>query len=74
MEVTIQQAPRSSKEFGVGIKISPMTDEEQTNVKTCFWINGTEENPLSIQNIIPDFTDFTVFFYYIFFKPTKRCF
>ena len=59
MESTIQLESRTSTEFGVGIKVSPMTDEEQTNVKTCFWVNGTQDSPLSIQSVIPDFQDFT---------------
>lgn len=63
METTIQLAPTSSKDFGTGIKIAPMTDEVQTNVRTCFWINGTKENPVEIQRAIPDTSEFTVFFY-----------
>lgn len=62
MVSTIQLAPTSPTDFGIGIKISPMTDEVQTNVKTCFWINGTKEEPLSIQGVIPDTREFTVIF------------
>ena len=60
MESTIQLAPTSDTTFGTGIKIVPMTDEQQTNVKTCFWINGTEEAPLAIQSVLPDTSDFTL--------------
>ena len=60
METTIQLAPTSAKDFGAGIKIAPMTDEVQTNVRTCFWINGTKDAPIEIQRAIPDASDFTV--------------
>lgn len=60
METTIQLAPTTSTDFGTGIKIAPMTDEAQTNVKTCFWVNGTKDAPLDIQGTLPDLTDFTV--------------
>lgn len=56
---TIQLAPSDSSTYGTGIKVAPMTDEVQTNVKTCFWINGTSEAPLTLQSVIPDTTDFT---------------
>jgi hypothetical protein len=60
MESTIQLAPSNVGDLGVGIKVTPLTDEEVTNVKTCFWINGTVGNPVTLQSVIPDFTDFTV--------------
>jgi hypothetical protein len=56
---TIQLAAKSSSEHGCSIKVAPMTDESQTNVKTCFWMNGTILAPTGIQSVIPDFTDFT---------------
>ena len=63
MESTIQLAPSNVGDLGVGIKVTPLTDEEVTNVKTCFWINGTTGNPVTLQSVIPDFTDFTVSIY-----------
>ena len=65
METTIQLQPTSSKDFGTGIKIAPMTDEIQTNVRTCFWINGTKEDPIQIQSAIPDISFFTVILKYL---------
>ncbi|RNA25462.1 digestive cysteine ase 1 [Brachionus plicatilis] len=59
METTIQLAPTSSKDYGTGIKISPMTDEVQTNVCTCFWLNRTKDAPVEMQRAIPDTSDFT---------------
>jgi len=58
MVSTVQLAPTSSVDFGTGIKIAPMTNEEVTNVKTCFWINGTSEAPLAIQSVLPELTEF----------------
>lgn len=60
MVSTIQLAPTTSTTYGTGIKVAPMTDEVQTNVKTCFWINGTKDSPLTLQSVIPDTTDFSV--------------
>jgi len=58
MVSTVQLAPTSKVDFGVGIKIAPLTDEQVTNARTCFWINGTSDAPLEIQSVIPDITDF----------------
>lgn len=60
MVSTIQLAPTTSTTYGTGIKVAPMTDEVQTNVKTCFWMNGTKDSPVTIQSVIPDTTDFSV--------------
>lgn len=60
MVSTIQLAPSSPSDLGTGIKVAPMTDETVTNAKTCFWINGTEGNPVTLQSVIPDFSTFTV--------------
>lgn len=57
---TIQLAPTTSSSFGTGIKISPMTTEDQFNVKTCFWMNGTQDSPLDIQSVLPDLSNFTL--------------
>ena len=58
MVSTIQLAPTSSSDFGTGIKVAPMTTEDQTNAKTCFWLNGTQDNPVTLQTVIPDTTSF----------------
>lgn len=49
-----------NKKIFIGIKIAPLTTEDVTNAKTCFWINGTVGNPVSLQSVIPDFSSFTV--------------
>lgn len=59
MVSTIQLAPTTSSDYGTGIKVAPMTDEQQTNVKTCFWLNGTKDSPVAIQSVIPDTTSFS---------------
>lgn len=59
MVSTIQVAPTSSVDFGTGIKVAPLTDEVQTNAKTCFWVNGTKDAPITLQSVIPDTTQFT---------------
>jgi C1A family cysteine protease len=58
MVSTIQLAPSSSKDFGTGIKIIPMTTEQESNIKTCIWLNGTNDAPVTLQSVIPDTTDF----------------
>ena len=59
MITTIQLAPTSSSDYGTAVKIAPLTDETQTNVKTCFWLNGTQQAPVTIQSVIPDTTAFS---------------
>jgi hypothetical protein len=60
MVSTIQLAPTTSTGAGTAIKVAPMTDEVQTNVKKCFWMNGTQDAPVGLQSAIPDTTSFTV--------------
>ena len=60
MVSTIQLAPTSSADYGIGIKVTPMTNEEVTNAKTCFWLNGTKDAPVTLQSVIPDTTSFDV--------------
>jgi hypothetical protein len=63
---TIQLAPSSKADYGVGIKVAPMTDEQVTNARTCFWVNGTSQAPLEIQSVIPSLDDFSVSFFCVF--------
>jgi len=65
MVSTIQLAPTSSSDYGIGIKVTPMTDEQQTNVKTCFWLNGTKDAPVTLQSVIPDTTSFEVYYSFL---------
>ncbi len=66
---TIQLAPTSKADFGVGIKVAPMTDETVKNAKTCFWMNGTAETPVAIQSVIPTLDEFDVGYLY-FYLPS----
>jgi hypothetical protein len=59
MVSTIQLAPTSSSDYGIGIKVAPMTDEKVTNARTCFWMNGTKDAPVTLQSVIPDTTEFS---------------
>ena len=61
MVSTIQLQSNSATDFGVGIKVAPMTTETVLNAKTCFWMNGTSDSPVTIQPILPDATNFTVY-------------
>ena len=60
MVSTIQLAPTSSMDYGVGIKVAPMTTEDVVNQKTCFWLNGTQDSPVQVQTVLPDVSNFTV--------------
>ncbi|XP_056636240.1 digestive cysteine proteinase 2-like [Diorhabda sublineata] len=45
-------------DYGTGIKIVPFTTEEVSNEITCFLVNGTEEEPVKSQSILPSLDDF----------------
>ncbi|KAJ8868845.1 hypothetical protein PR048_030386 [Dryococelus australis] len=45
-------------EYGTSIKVVPLTTEEELNVKTCLQINGTANNTVDVQSILPNITDF----------------
>ena len=60
MVSTIQLQSNSNTDYGVGIKVSPMTTETVLNAKTCFWMNGSADSPVEIQPVLPDTTNFTV--------------
>lgn len=59
MVSTIQLAPTKPTTYGVGIKVAPMTTETIWNGKTCFWMNGSKDDPTDLQPAIPDITEFT---------------
>ncbi|KAK9890966.1 hypothetical protein WA026_013304 [Henosepilachna vigintioctopunctata] len=44
--------------YGTSIKIAPVTNEEQTNVKTCLQVNGTENSQVEAQIMLPILDDF----------------
>jgi len=41
-------------------KIVPMTDETMLNKITCFEVNGTSDNQITAQSILPDITKMKV--------------
>lgn len=55
---TFQLADRNA--HGVMRKIVPMTNEQVTNQLTCFEVNGTEENVITAQSILPDISPMEV--------------
>lgn len=47
--------------YGTSLKLAPMTTEDQLNVETCFKVDGTIEDKIQAQAILPDLTGFQVF-------------
>lgn len=47
-----------NKGFGTSLKIAPITTEHEENVKTCLQVNGTSEDPIQPQHMLPDLTQF----------------
>ncbi|EGD75699.1 hypothetical protein PTSG_07816 [Salpingoeca rosetta] len=43
---------------GYQFQINPVTDNERTNVMTCFGINGTKDDPITVQSLIPDLSKY----------------
>ncbi|KAK9394698.1 digestive cysteine proteinase 2-like [Crotalus adamanteus] len=46
------------KPFGANFKVTPETTETEVNIKECFQINGTSENPVRPQSVFPNLTNF----------------
>nr|BAF94153.1 26,29 kDa proteinase-like cysteine protease [Plautia stali] len=44
--------------YGTSLKLAPMTTEDQLNVETCFKVDGTIEDKIQAQAILPDLTGF----------------
>ncbi|XP_060527653.1 digestive cysteine proteinase 3 isoform X2 [Cylas formicarius] len=44
--------------YGTSVKIVPVTTEEKLNAKTCLQVNGSSENPIGVQTVLPDLTNF----------------
>lgn len=47
-------------QFGSSLKVVPVTTEQETNVKTCLQANGTLQNKIMPQSVLPDLTEFKV--------------
>ncbi|XP_072948141.1 cathepsin L-like peptidase [Epargyreus clarus] len=58
MVKTYQLSASVYPQFGTSIKIAPVTTEEVLNQQTCLQVNGTTEQLISIQSVLPDMSDF----------------
>ena len=47
-------------QFGAMMKLSPMTTEYVTNQMSCFQANGTNEEPVTAQSVLP--SELSIFF------------
>uniref|UniRef100_U5EWS0 Putative cathepsin l cathepsin l n=1 Tax=Corethrella appendiculata TaxID=1370023 RepID=U5EWS0_9DIPT len=47
-----------SGEFGTSLKLAPITTNDQLNKITCLQVNGTDENRVEVQGILPFVQDF----------------
>ncbi|CAG4983314.1 unnamed protein product [Parnassius apollo] len=55
---TYQMSSSVFPKYGTSIKVAPVTTEKELNKETCLQVNGTEENSINIQSVLPDMTDF----------------
>lgn len=44
--------------FGTSLKVAPVTTEKVENKETCLQVNGTKDNKIEPQSILPDLTGF----------------
>lgn len=47
--------------WGASYKITPETTEDELNVMKCFQVNGTKDEPVKTQAVLPDVNGFQVF-------------
>lgn len=47
-------------QYGTSLKIAPVTTDEKPNEITCLQVNGTEENRIEPQSILPDCREFSL--------------
>lgn len=57
---TYQLGGQGSGDYGISLKIAPMSTEKELNVQTCFRVNGSEKAPVQTQSVFPDMTGFTM--------------
>ncbi|XP_066249784.1 digestive cysteine proteinase 2 [Euwallacea similis] len=48
----------SKESFGTSIKIAPVTNEKEENIRTCLQVNGSLEQKITPQSVLPDLTGF----------------
>lgn len=51
---------RHEGDFGISLKVAPVSTNEELNKDTCLQVNGTKENVVEIQDILPDTQNFTL--------------
>lgn len=47
-------------DYGTSLKIAPVTTDEKPNEITCLQVNGTDDNRVEPQSILPDCREFTL--------------
>lgn len=45
-------------DYGTSLKVAPVTNRESMNKQTCLQVNGSSDNPISVQGILPDTKNF----------------
>ncbi|XP_045540360.1 digestive cysteine proteinase 1 [Papilio machaon] len=58
MVKTYQLSSSVYPKYGTSIKVAPVTTEKELNKETCLQVNGTEDQNVNIQSVLPDMTDF----------------
>ncbi|KAL0861381.1 hypothetical protein ABMA27_008929 [Loxostege sticticalis] len=58
MVKTYQMSSTVYPKFGTSIKIAPVTTESVLNKETCLQVNGSSDQAIQIQTVLPDMTDF----------------
>lgn len=47
-------------DFGVSLKLAPVSTKDQMNKETCLQVNGTTDDAIEVQGILPYVKDFTL--------------
>ncbi|CAH2097377.1 unnamed protein product [Euphydryas editha] len=58
MVKTYQLSASVYPQYGTSIKIAPVTTEKVLNHDTCLQVNGTSDESIKIQSVLPDMSDF----------------
>lgn len=57
--VKTYQLPLENR-YGTSLKLAPVTNHHQLNKITCLQLNGTADNPIKMQSILPSVQNFTL--------------
>ncbi|CAH0403176.1 unnamed protein product [Chilo suppressalis] len=58
MVKTYQLSSKVYPQYGTSIKIAPVTTEKVMNQETCLQVNGSADNSMDIQTVLPNMDDF----------------